>query len=149
MKAETIHQITRDKGERLAWTAEDLLKYLTHGSPALRLIFQELIKVKVTEKVHKAQYGQYQKLIIGEVGEVVPANAFFLKQVLRACLIDARGFHADLSHQAKSLMVDLFKESRSSLKVLIMCGMMWGQSASTYTKLATLYSFPAYLAADV
>ncbi|QKX54988.1 uncharacterized protein TRUGW13939_02078 [Talaromyces rugulosus] len=117
MDAEMIHQITRGKGEKLARTAEDLLKFLTHGSPALRLIFQELTKVKVIEKVNKERYGHHQKLIIGEV---VPANAFLLETVLRACLIDARVFHADLSHQAKSLMVDMFNDAKSSLKVLIM-----------------------------
>lgn len=117
MDAEMIQQITRGKGERLAATAEGLLSFFTDGSPALRLVFQELLKAKAIDKLDKAKYGRHQKLIIGEV---VPANAFFLEAVLRACLIDARVFHADLSHHAKSLMVDMFNDAKSSLKVLIM-----------------------------
>jgi hypothetical protein len=55
----------------------------------LRLVLQELLKVKAIDKLDKAKYGHHQKLIIGEV---VPANAFFLETVLRACLIDAESF---------------------------------------------------------
>lgn len=83
----------------------------------MRLVFQELLSIKAIELVDKERYKSRQKLLIGET---IPVNAFYLQTVLRKCLVDARIFHADLSHQAKSNIVDLFNDPQSSLKVLIM-----------------------------
>ena len=104
-------------GEPPAKNAQELLAFLTNGSPIARLVFQELLAIKALEPLEKARYGHYQKLIIGET---YPANAFFLQALLRCALVDARVFHADLSHQGKSQLVDLFNDPTSSLKVLIM-----------------------------
>jgi hypothetical protein len=117
LDAHFIYDLTRGEGAPSAQTADSLILYLTQGSPVLRLVFQELLTVKALDRVNKAAYGHHQKLI---VGETTPANAFYLQQVLRACLIDARVFHADLSHQAKTKMVDLFNDEYSTLRVLIM-----------------------------
>jgi hypothetical protein len=117
LNAQKIHELTRGEGEPLAQTAIDLLRSLVHGSPAIRLVLQEILKIKAIEKLDKAKYRHHQKLL---VGEVLPANAFYLETILRACLIDARVFHADLSHEGKSAMVDTFNDPNSSLKVLIM-----------------------------
>ncbi|CEL03222.1 hypothetical protein ASPCAL04379 [Aspergillus calidoustus] len=117
LDAHFIYDLTRGEGVPSAQTADSLIIYLTQGSPVLRLVFQELLTVKALDRVNKAAYGHHQKLI---VGETTPANAFYLQQVLRACLIDARVFHADLSHQAKTKMVDLFNDEYSTLRVLIM-----------------------------
>ncbi|KAI9376376.1 hypothetical protein BJX61DRAFT_490486 [Aspergillus egyptiacus] len=117
LDAKFIYDLTHGEGESGVKTADALVAYLTQGSPAVRLVFQELLAIKALERVDKRAYGHHQKLI---VGEVVPANAFYLQEVLRACLIDARVFHADLSHQGKSQMVDLFNDPQSSLTVLIM-----------------------------
>ncbi|KAL4950051.1 hypothetical protein BDW69DRAFT_202403 [Aspergillus filifer] len=72
---------------KLGITADELITYLATGSPVVRLVFQELLTIKALEKVNKETYSHHQNLI---VGEVLPANAFYLQGVLRACLIDAR-----------------------------------------------------------
>lgn len=115
--AEKIHLWTRGMGEPAARTARDLIAFFVDGSPPLRLIFQELLTVRAVEKPDPSRYGHHQKLIIGEAS---PAVAFFLEAILKECLIDARVFHADLSHQAKGEIVDLFNNAKSTLKVLIM-----------------------------
>ncbi|RDW62917.1 uncharacterized protein DSM5745_10028 [Aspergillus mulundensis] len=117
LNASFIHDLTRGEGEQRANTANDLISYLVEGCPVARLVCQEILAIKALEPVNKEFFGHHQKLI---VGEVLPANAFYLQEILRACLIDARVFHADLSHQARSQMVDLFNNPQSTLKVLIM-----------------------------
>ncbi|KAL3464256.1 hypothetical protein BJX64DRAFT_286678 [Aspergillus heterothallicus] len=117
LDAQFLYDLTRGEGETAAQTADSLISYLTEGSSVIRLVFQELLTMKVVERVNKTAFGHHQKII---VGETLPANAFYLQQVLRACLIDARVFHADLSHQAKTNMVDLFNDEYSTFKVLIM-----------------------------
>ncbi|KAL2853237.1 hypothetical protein BJY01DRAFT_232331 [Aspergillus pseudoustus] len=117
LDSDFIHALTRGEGEPPPHNAESLISHLTRGSPVVRLVFQEILTVKAVERVNKAAFGHHQKLI---VGEIVPANAFYLEQVLRACLIDARVFHANLSNHAKTAMVELFNDPNSTLKVLIM-----------------------------
>ncbi|KAL4794472.1 hypothetical protein BDV19DRAFT_188442 [Aspergillus venezuelensis] len=118
LEARFICDLARGEGETSRGiTADELITYLATGSPVVRLVFQELLTLKALEKVNKAAYGHHQKLI---VGEFLPANAFYLQEVLRACLIDARVFHKELSYQARSEMVELFNDPNSSLKFLML-----------------------------
>lgn len=115
--AHFIQDLIRGPGERKCKTARELIKYLCHGSPAIRAVFQQILDVKALERLNKEQYRHHQKLI---VAEGIPCNAWFLSIVLRTALIDGRVMHAGLSNRAKGEIVELFNNPMSSFKVMIM-----------------------------
>ena len=109
--------MTIGAGEKRAETAKELLEYLCEGSPALRLVLQEVVATKVLEPLDEERLRSHQKIL---VAEATPANAFFLQIVLRCALIDARVMHAGLSNNAKAALVEEFNDQDSTFKVLIM-----------------------------
>ena len=116
-EADFVQDLTRGAGEHKATSARELLVFLCEGSPAARLLFQEILTTKVLQKVNKAQFGHHQKLI---VAESTTANAFYLQVLLRCALIDGRVMHAGFSNRAKSELIEMFNNPNSSLKVMIM-----------------------------
>lgn len=115
-EAEFIYHLTRGPTE-IAETASELVHYLVQGSPVMRQVFQELYQIKAIEPLDKKKYQAHQKLILGEVS---PANAYFVQCVLRAAGVDARVLHSGLSNKGKSDMVKLFNDPTSRFKCIIM-----------------------------
>lgn len=97
-------------------TGLDMLKFLTDGSPALRLAFQLLkewwILEPLTEKI-----ASHQKMIIAVS---MPVFAWFLEVVFQTALIGTAVFHSGLTHQQRIELTKAFNDRTSSLKVLIM-----------------------------
>ncbi|KAF4636083.1 hypothetical protein G7Y89_g2010 [Cudoniella acicularis] len=116
-EADFIQDLTRGEGEPRSQTAADLVRFLTKGSPTLRLLFQVLLTYHVLDPLNKPFYKHHQKLIYADT---VPANAYYVEKTLRAGLVDARTMHSGLSNNARSELVDLFNDPESSLKVLIL-----------------------------
>jgi SNF2 family DNA or RNA helicase len=116
LEAEFIQDITRGPGEPRSKTAREMVLYLCDGSPACRLVLQEVLAAKAIEKLDKQKYKQHQKVM--PVEATVPC-AWYLEQTLRAALLDARVMHAGLSNQAKAELCDLFNDPNSTLKILI------------------------------
>jgi hypothetical protein len=112
-----IQDLTRGAGEPKSKSAKELLSYLCDGSPAARLLFQQILSGRIIEKVNKALYGHHQKMI---VAESITLNAFYLQVLLRSALIDGRVMHAGLSNRSRSELVEIFNDPESSLKVLIL-----------------------------
>ncbi|KAJ5619498.1 hypothetical protein N7510_003482 [Penicillium lagena] len=114
---EFVHRMTRRKGEigRIK-VARDLIRYLAHGSPAIRLVCKQILEIKAVEALGKHLRG-YQKLLIGESH---PFNAWFLEAFLREMLIDARVFHSRLDNSDRAKLVKEFNDPESSIQCLIM-----------------------------
>jgi len=115
-EAEFIQDLARGEGEPKAKTAKDLLLFLCRGSPAIRLVFQEILTGKVLEKVDEVKYRHHQKLLVVEAN---PPPGWFLEVVLRTALIDCRMMHAGLSNKAKADLCDMFNDPKSTLRVMI------------------------------
>lgn len=93
-----------------------MIKFLSHGSPAIRLVFQMLREWRILEPPDP-KYKSHQKVILAVS---VPISAWFLEIVFKACLIGAAAFHSGLSHEERASMVKTFNDPNSTLKILIM-----------------------------
>lgn len=115
-----IHSLVKtesDPIQYLAPTAAKLLDFMIDGSPALRLIFEQILDVKVLEPLDKKTLGHHQKLLIGENH---PINALLIEMVLRDALIDARVLYSKMTHTERSKLVQEFNDPKSTFKVMIM-----------------------------
>ena len=117
LDAEWVQEVVRGAGEPKAHTAKELLMFLCEGSPAMRLVFQEILDGKLLEPPYLGKYNHWQKLIVAEAN---PPPGWYMEMVLRCALLDARMMHSALSNHARSSLVDLFNDPQSSLKILIL-----------------------------
>ncbi|KAJ5181125.1 hypothetical protein N7491_000679 [Penicillium cf. griseofulvum] len=114
--AEWVYMVTKEDTDCAIHSADDLMKFLVHGSPRLRLIFQELLDRKVFEEVDKNRFGHHQKILIVDS---CPLNAWYAEVVLRAALVDARTLHSALEPSERDTLVNKFNDPQSTLRVLI------------------------------
>ncbi|KAJ5521254.1 hypothetical protein N7527_005369 [Penicillium freii] len=77
--AEWVHMVTKEDTDCIVHSADDLMKFLVHGSPRLRLIFQQFLDRKVFEEVDNNRFGHQKILIV----DSCPLNAWYTEESLR------------------------------------------------------------------
>ena len=105
--ADFLAVMTYEAGDPPYKSRDDLLRFLTHGSPKLRALFS---------MVNKICYGEKDKLL---VVEDVPLNAKFYEDSLRAAWVHVEVLHSKLTHKQRQKLIDDFNDSKSSLQVLV------------------------------
>ncbi|KAJ5598450.1 hypothetical protein N7537_008534 [Penicillium hordei] len=114
--AEWVYMVTKEDTDCTVHSTDGLMKFSVHGSPRLRLIFQQLLDRKVSEEVDKN-------------------SAWYAEVVLRAALVDARTFHSALEPSERDTLVNEFNDPQSTIRVLITTviltspGRSWAQEA--------------------
>jgi hypothetical protein len=58
--AEWVYMVTKEDTNCTVYSTDGLMKFSVHGSPRLRLIFQQLLDRKVSEEVDKNRFGHHQ-----------------------------------------------------------------------------------------
>ena len=99
--------MTYERGDNAYKTREDLLGFLTHGSPKLRVLFGA---------IHETCFVGGSKLL---VVEDVPFCAKFYEDCCRAAWIHCEVLHSKLNQAQRQKLLDDFNNSDSSLNVLI------------------------------
>ena len=105
--AEFLAVMTYEKGDNAYRTREDLLAFLSHGSPKLRVLFGAIYETCFVEGT---------KLL---VVEDIPFCAKFYEDSCRAAWIHCEVLHSKLNQAQRQKLLDAFNDSDSSLNVLI------------------------------
>ena len=105
--ADFLAVMTYERGDNAYRTREDLLGFLTHGSPKLRVLFGA---------IHETCFVEKTKLL---VVEDVPFCAKFYEDSCRAAWIHCEVLHSKLNQSQRQKLLNDFNDSDSSLNVLI------------------------------
>ena len=105
--AEWLAVMTYEHGDPAYKSREDLVRFLTDGSPKLRILYAATRRTCFVER---------SKLL---VVEDLPLNAKFYEDSIRALWIHCETAHSKLTQSQRQKLFDAFNDSSSTLQVLI------------------------------
>jgi hypothetical protein len=110
--AHNLVPMVKRQGDPETRTGVEYLRFLTFGSPKLRVILHQIH----TYVLPASNSGQYQKLMLTEA---VPLSAHFWELVCNLTYVETAVLHGGLNEQERISLISRFNDATSDLKVLI------------------------------